>query len=61
MADATGGGPRRQRSISVLGRLGLTISRKRWGCRPRADEGWRVGRSAAPPAGRMCHARLAEQ
>jgi hypothetical protein len=34
---------------------------ERWGRRPRADEGRRAGRSAAPPAGRLCHARLAEQ
>jgi hypothetical protein len=34
MDDATGGGPRRQRSISVLGRLGLTISRSAGGVVP---------------------------
>jgi len=34
MDDATGGGPRRQRSISVLGRLGLTISQSAGGVVP---------------------------
>jgi hypothetical protein len=34
MDDATGGRPRRQRSISVLGRLGLTISRSAGGVVP---------------------------
>ena len=34
MDDAMGGGPRRQRSISVLGRLGLTISQSAGGVVP---------------------------
>lgn len=34
MDDATGGRPRRQRSISVLGRLGLTITRSASGVVP---------------------------
>jgi hypothetical protein len=34
MDDATGGRPRRQRSIAVLGRLGLTISRSAGGVAP---------------------------
>jgi hypothetical protein len=44
MDDATGGGPRRQGSIAVLGRLGLTISRSAGGVVPaRMSAGVQVG------------------
>jgi hypothetical protein len=43
MDDATGGGPRRQGSIAVLGRLGLTISRSAGGVVPARMRAGQVG------------------